>query len=43
VGRNITRVLGGMFDRAQDAVERVIESMTLHDIVRQLKVKQATR
>ena len=43
VGRNITRVLGGVFDRAQDAVERVIESMTLHDIVRQLKVKQATR
>jgi Rrf2 family protein len=43
VGRNITRVLGGVFDRAQDAVERVIESMTLHDIVRQLRVKQATR
>jgi Rrf2 family protein len=42
VGRNITRVLGGVFDRAQDAVERVIESMTLQDILRQLKVKQAT-
>jgi len=41
VGRNITRVLGGVFDRAQDAVERVIESMTLQDILRQLKVKQA--
>jgi Rrf2 family protein len=43
VGRNITRVLGGLFDRAQDAVERVIESMTLQDVLRQLKVKQAHR
>lgn len=41
VGRSITRVLGSVFDRAQDAVERVLESMTLQDILRQLKVKQA--
>ena len=41
VGRNITRVLGGVLDQAQDAVDRVFEAMTLHDILRQLKVKQA--
>lgn len=40
VGRNITAVLGGIFDRAQQAMEDVVGAMTLQDILDQLKTAQ---
>lgn len=41
VGRNITTVLGQVFDRAQAATERVIGALSLQDILNQLKATQA--
>lgn len=40
VGRNITVVLGGIFDRAQQAMEGVVGALTLQDILDRLKTAQ---
>lgn len=40
VGRNITAVLGGIFNHAQQAMESVVGALTLQDILDQLKTAQ---
>lgn len=43
VGRNITSILGGIFEQAQLAMENVIEAMTLQDVLDQLNAAQSPR
>jgi Rrf2 family protein len=41
VGKNIERVLGGVFDQANQATERVLSAVTLEDLLREMNIPAA--